>query len=969
MNSDQPTIAWVRSLGVRGRLTLLVLSTVVPAFVLVIYTNLRDDMRERAHTERDMQTLVRAVAREEHRLFLAAQAKLLFAANANAVRHGSPAACSRFMRTLLAGSDSIANIGVADARGRLHCSALPLNQRIDVSQRAFFRGAIARKGFAVGAAQIGALTGKVQNNIGYPLFENGRLKAVVFAAMDLSWIGRMAADLDLPAQTSLLLFGPNGELLARYPDPGKWLHSPPPEAAVLPALRRNLDRRLETSIDGRHYTFSPLARFGTSDMAIAMGLPTRAMYSGVNRALVTGITLLLAAIAIALGLAWWGATRLVVVPLRALVHGTRRLAQGERNARVALDTGGEMGLLARAFNQMAESLELRAQELRYLNESLERRVRERTDELEQVNEALRKEAAERDRVQRALMESEQRLRTIIDSEPACVKLMSSDGKLVQVNAAGLAMIEADSEHEIIGLSVLDLVKPEYRGAYRAFMKSIMGGERGSIEFGIVGLRGTHRWLESHAVPVREAGGQSYSVLTITHDITERKHAQDHVHYLAHYDVLTGLPNRLLLHDRLSQAIIEAERRQRVVAVVMVDVDRFKKINDSLGHETGDRVLKAVAQRLRETVREGDTVARLGGDEFAVALSDMASSDHAGLVGRKIMDAFSAPFHLDARELFLSVSLGVAVHPHHGATAEDLLRNADVAMYQAKEQGRAGCQIFSAELTAKASHYLAMDNALRKAIEREEFLLHYQPMVDLRTGRVAGVEALIRWGHPSWGLVSPAQFIPLAEETGLILPIGEWVMSEACKQMRAWHVLGLSPVRVSVNLSSRQLQYPQLGKSIIESIERERFSADCLELELTESMLMQTAQGVEMLRELRAKGVRISVDDFGTGYSSLSYLRRLPIDVLKIDRSFVQDARSDAGAVAIVGSIIALAHNLGLEVVAEGVETREQLALLQAHGCDFAQGFYLAPPLPADEVATVLRTPVAIPSRHVRGHMS
>ncbi len=439
-------------------------------------------------------------------------------------------------------------------------------------------------------------------------------------------------------------------------------------------------------------------------------------------------------------------------------------------------------------------------------------------------------------------------------------------------------------------------------------------------------------------------------------VLQRKRAEERLHYLAHHDALTGLPNRVLFTDRLKQALVEAARRERLVGVAFLDLDRFKTINDSLGHGIGDQFLKAVAERLARCVREGDTVARLAGDEFTLILADMGHADHAAHVTQKVLDSLAQPFSVAGHELYTSASLGVTLYPLDDGDVEGLLRNADIAMYRAKERGGNTCEFYAADMTAKAQARLALENALRRALERSEFLLHYQPVVDLKSGRIAGIEALVRWRHPERGLVPPAEFVPVAEETGLIARLGEWVLREACEQCRRCeHGADGTPPRLAVNVSPRQFQQGSLLKTVTRALEDTGFDPRRLDLEITETLLMQNAESVlAAMRELGQLGVRFSVDDFGTGYSSLAYLKHLPIGHVKIDRSFVRDIPADTNDAAIVTAILSMAHSLGIQVIAEGVETEAQFEFLRARGCDAIQGFYFSPPLPAEELALLLK---------------
>ncbi len=427
---------------------------------------------------------------------------------------------------------------------------------------------------------------------------------------------------------------------------------------------------------------------------------------------------------------------------------------------------------------------------------------------------------------------------------------------------------------------------------------------------------------------------------------ERKRYQVQLEHQANYDALTGLPNRNLLHDRLKQSVY-AQRMPRAVAVVFIDLDHFKFVNDSLGHSIGDKLLQGMAQRLSKVLRDGDTVARLGGDEFVLILNDQSNEEMIYRAMQRITANLAEPIDVDGKELVVTCSAGISLYPQDGPDVDTLLKNADAAMYRAKEHGRNNFQFYTAEMNERVNERLALENALRRAIERKEFLLHYQQRVDLKTGAIVGAEALVRWLHPEWGLVRPARFIPLAEETGLIVPIGEFVLREACRQVRAWLDAGLKPGVVSVNLSARQFRQEGLVRLVSRVLEETGVDPGYLEMELTESTVMHSVEAaIATLQGLKSLGISLSVDDFGTGYSSLAYLKNLPIDKLKIDRSFVRDIGNgdDTGEGILAQAIISLGHNLHLHVVAEGVETDAQVRFLRRHKCDEVQGFFYGEPV-------------------------
>jgi len=437
---------------------------------------------------------------------------------------------------------------------------------------------------------------------------------------------------------------------------------------------------------------------------------------------------------------------------------------------------------------------------------------------------------------------------------------------------------------------------------------------------------------------------------------ERKLVAQHLAYLSHYDKLTGLANRELFHDRLTHAIARAERNGNLVALLLLDLDRFKAINDTLGHVIGDELLIAVANRLMTCVRKVDTIARLGGDEFTIVLEEVAAEFDAELVCRKIIKALEVPIEINGQEIYATTSIGVTFFPSDATDVTGLIRNADAAMYRAKDEGRNKFQMFTADLNARAVERLSIESALRHALRRDELFLCYQPKVNLQTGEVLGVEALIRWQHPHRGLISPVEFIPIAEETGLIVPIGEWVLRQACEDAMRWSRLGIDSVKVAVNLSARQFRQGDLLKMVEGLLFELQFDPNRLELEITESLLMDDTEASRIaLYDLKALGLAIYLDDFGTGYSSLAYLKKFPIDGLKIDRSFIRDIPADSDDEAISRAIIALSHALRLNVVAEGVETQAQLDFLNLEGCDEVQGFLFSKPLPYDQFIEWIQT--------------
>ena len=463
------------------------------------------------------------------------------------------------------------------------------------------------------------------------------------------------------------------------------------------------------------------------------------------------------------------------------------------------------------------------------------------------------------------------------------------------------------------------------------------------------------------IPIEDSGstiyyreGQPAGAVIVFRDVSAARAMSLELTYSAQHDFLTGLPNRLLLNDRIHQAIALAPRHNKHVALLFLDLDGFKHINDSLGHPIGDKLLQSIARRLVNCVRASDTVSRQGGDEFVVLLAEADQWEDIAVTARRILHAVAEVHSVEQHDLHVTTSMGVSVFPDDGLDAETLIKNADTAMYQAKENGRQSCQFFKPEMNARAVERQSVEESLRRALELKEFVLHYQPKVNLRTGAITGGEALIRWMHPTRGLILPAQFIPIAEDSGLILPIGRWVLREACRQAQAWVDAGLPLTTVAVNVSSMELQQENFLAGLFAILEETGLDSRFLEVELTESVLMSYSESAaSILQSLREKGVQVAVDDFGTGYSSLSYLQKFPVDALKIDQSFVSQISAARDNAFIVTAVISMARSLKLRVIAEGVETLEDLAFLQAHQCDEGQGFYFGPPVPAEQFAALL----------------
>lgn len=575
--------------------------------------------------------------------------------------------------------------------------------------------------------------------------------------------------------------------------------------------------------------------------------------------------------------------------------------------------------------------------------------------------AFIRDISDRKRAESALEQREKRFRTIVEKSWSGVVLLDGDFRFSYAGSSTLHLI-GYSEAELLGRSMFDFVHPRDVEAARKVFAEILTSPNheahGELRFRH--KNGMWIWLEGFSQNLLHEASVGAIVLNYR-DVSQRKETEKQLEYRAYYDSLTGLPNRLLFRDRLVNSLAHAKRNRVGLAVMYLDVDHFKLVNDGLGHTYGDSLLADIAMRLQTALRASDTISRIGGDEFSVLLPEVVSAEAVAGVGRKILDSLLKPFSVQGHELFVTASIGISTFPADGEDAETLLKCADAALYRAKELGRNQAQLFTASMNERYVRRLALEQHLHHAVERDQLELYYQPIYDRARRRIVSLEALLRWRDPNRGLIQPAEFIQLAEETGMIIPIGEWALRTACKQLRKWHEQGLASLRVAVNISAVQLQQRGLVDVVRSALEESHIAPNLLQLEITESAAMASfEQTTHVLRELRAMGVSIAIDDFGTGQSSLIYLKHFPIDTVKIDKEFLREVTSDETAAAIVSYVINLAHTLQLKVVAEGVETEAQYTFLRHYACDLLQGYLFSRPLPADEVLPFLQDTVFRP---------
>jgi diguanylate cyclase (GGDEF)-like protein/PAS domain S-box-containing protein len=558
---------------------------------------------------------------------------------------------------------------------------------------------------------------------------------------------------------------------------------------------------------------------------------------------------------------------------------------------------------------------------------------------------------QRQQAEAALRQSEAHFRALVEQASDSFYVHDFKGRLIDVNQRGCDALGYDRT-ELLTMSLAEIDPELSVEKLESLVESVGSGKA-------VALESRHRRRDGSLFPVElrigaiEINGQQH-LLSLARDISERKVLQDHIQHLAYHDALTSLPNRAMFNQSLSQALARARPLGRRLAVLFIDLDRFKNINDTLGHNAGDHLLQEMARRLRAVMRRGELLARLGGDEFVVLLEEVCDAAHIALVARRVLDALVRQYPLDGQMIHITASIGISVCPDDGLDQFSLMKHADVAMYRAKDAGKNNFQFYSAHDDAYSTEQLALESSLRRGIERNELVLHYQPKVSTRTGRISGVEVLVRWQHPELGLLQPQDFIELAEETGLIVPLTKWVLHEACMEHLRWQQAGLPLLHIAVNLSARHFVDDNLLSDIKTILVNAGMAPQQLELEITESMMMRdTARSLAVLDGLKALGIRIAIDDFGIGYSSLSQLKQFPIDILKIDRSFIVDIPGDEADEAIAGAIIAMGKSLKMQVVAEGVEAAEQVEFLRRRGCDETQGFYFSPPLPSVDIQKLL----------------
>ncbi len=584
--------------------------------------------------------------------------------------------------------------------------------------------------------------------------------------------------------------------------------------------------------------------------------------------------------------------------------------------------------------------------------------------LETRSQQLAHELAQSERFREAeLRDSSERLAQVIDTVPTAIHACDLEGRIIFVNALQTELCDRSGTGRI-GEPMETLLGEDKGARHRALDRKVMELDQAlpMFEEEKIDQTGMVRVLLTSKTPLRDTSGRIVAVLTSSQDITERKRSEAHLRHMANHDSATGLPNRRALLDRLRRELARSRRGDRSFGLLFIDLDGFKRVNDALGHSSGDRVLRTVAQRLLTCAPNGSMVARIGGDEFAMVLTEITDRESAERMAGTIVSALGAPLAIGNKKITLGASIGISIHPSDASDIGELMRNADLAMYRAKAEGGECCRFWDSDMQGRASELEALDRALRNALAREEFELYYQPQFDVTSGRIIGAEALLRWNHPERGVVGPAEFLARAEENGMIVPINEWVLERACREAKSWQDRGLPPLRVAVNMSPIQFRRTNVPLLVAAALGKSGLHPHLLDLEITENMVMDDDEStLQQLRQLSELGVELSIDDFGTGYSSLHYLKRFPIKRLKIDQCFVRDVVNDPSDAAIVRAVISLGHSLELTVLAEGAETEEQVRLLEAEGCDELQGYYFGRPMPSCRFVDLIREGLASPA--------
>jgi len=963
-------------LSLRARLLVLVALIFLPILGIIAYSGVEQRRQAAAVAHADAMRVAQLAAATHRELFAETRRLVQLLAQLPQVRADEGARCSAFLARLHQQDPTPRHSSyfVLKPNGEVFCSSAPLKHRINAADQAYYRRVLATRTFAVGDYQIGRITGRAIVVLALPVLDaSGAVQLIVGAGIDLAWLNRLAAEAQLPAGSTFTLVDHAGTVMARHPDGEKWIGRSMAGTPQLAAMQAQREGALEIAgLDGvpRLYAYTAIHEPHQEGYAhLSVGIPTKLAYAQSvavtfrNHAALTLLTLL------ALVTVWFGAERFALRRLDAVMGAAERLAGGDLRARSGTnkESGDEIGRLATAFDAMAGALEAQVGHVAALNRvyavlshinAAILRIRDR-DKL--LAEACRI-AVEQGGFHLAWIglvdASAHELRPLVHAGPAAgyvegLRLTLDADQPEGQGPTGQALREGESR--VCNDIDNDPCMAPWRERAREFGLRSLVALPLRIEGRVIGTFNLYADVPQRFSP-EEVRLLEELVADTSLGLEHIEKAQQ-LGYLANYDPLTGLPNRALFEDRLKQVLARSRHSGRNVAVLALYLDNVRQVSGLLGRQVGDELLRQVAALLAGGVREGDTVARLGGATFGAVLADVARPEDVSIVVQRMLDHLPEALDMGGQKILLALRVGVAVYPADGEAAESLVKNAELALHAPRAEAADAVAFYSAELNAQASEHHRLEQELHGAVERGELFVLYQPVIDIATGRMTGAEALLRWRSPKLGLVTPDRFIPVAEQTGLIVPIGEWVLATACRQAAAWVRAGHADLRIAVNVSVRQLRDARFAERV-EAVLRENgcdTAAARIALEITESELMHdVAHAAEVFARLKALGLLVYVDDFDTGYSSLAYLQRLPLDVLKIDQSFVRNLGHDPAAQSVVKTIIALAGGLGHQVIAEGVETEVQLAALRELGCGAAQGFLFSRPVPAAELTARLR---------------
>jgi diguanylate cyclase (GGDEF)-like protein/PAS domain S-box-containing protein len=905
------------SLGFRLWVTVAIAVLPFLLFALLDYQDRREEAVARIHT--DITQQMSHVQREMDSAHRLVELVLKIMAGSNDFQGQDPVRCAGIARRLLNVLPGFANIGAATAGGAVFCSAQPAAAQVDVADRSWFQAGLQADGLTPGEFIRGRISGKPGLVFGYPIkTPTGEVKAVLFASITLDWFEAFFRGFGLSADWEASVIGTDGHVLLHHPDSTRWRGEAVPadfmdRLARVAAVGDGIEQF--AGLDGALRLYGVAQPESAAESGfVLIGAPFDRSLDAVNARFQTYVGVIVALALVSLLLARFYVYRLVEVWAQRVRAAVARIAGGDRDARVGFDTGvGELDELSYGIDRMTVEIEKRESELR-------------------------------------------RLSTVIEQSPESIVITDTDARILYVNEA-FKRITGYALDEVVGRNPRVLnngLTP--RATYVEMWAALSRGEVWRGEFHNTRKDGSNYLELATVAPIKDAAGAVTHYVAVKEDITQRKQSEALLHRLAYFDALTELPNRALLHDRVAQAIRSSVRKDSYGMLMLIDIDRFRQLNDSLGHAAGDRLLCAVAERLRKLMREEDTIARHGDDDFAVLIEHIGDTEdeaiaHAEHVARKVQRGLDAPYSLGVGEderHFVTLSIGISLFHDGESSLDTLLKQAEVALYRAKRDGRNTVCFFNPEMQAVVDAHARMEARIHEALEAEAFRVFYQPQFD-RRGRVTGAEALVRWPQADGSMVSPAEFIPLAEDTGQIVRLGLWVLRTACAQLVAWQAdertRGLT---IAVNVSARQFHQPDFVASVTRTVSAAGIDPGRLKLELTESAILSDLnETVIRMNQLRAIGIQFALDDFGTGYSSLSYLKRLPFAQLKIDQSFIRDMARDEGSEAIVLAVLSMSHALGLEVVAEGVETPAQRDFLRQHGCEFYQGYLFGKPVPIE----------------------